>query len=124
MPEYNRTAEQQSMAEEERAQQNALIERVISNSSAPISYGGNQAYYNPSTDSIRLPEIESFKSMQDYYATALHEIAHSTGHESRLNRDIKNTFGTQKYAKEELESRVGKCFHATRYGLAHRRQAF
>lgn len=117
MPEYKKTAEQQSMAEEERAQQNAVIERVISNSSAPIFYGGNQAYYNPGTDSIRLPEIENFKSMQDYYATALHEIAHSTGHESRLNRDIKNTFGTQKYAKEELRAELASIFMQIDMGL-------
>lgn len=117
MPEYKRTAEQQSMAEEERAQQNSVIERVISNSSAPIFYGGNQAYYNPGTDSIRLPEIENFKSMQDYYATALHEIAHSTGHESRLNRDIKNTFGTEKYAKEELRAELASIFMQIDMGL-------
>lgn len=118
MPEYKRTAEQQSMAEEERAQQNALIERVIRNSSAPISYGGNRAYYSPSDDAIRLPEIENFKSMQDYYATALHEIAHSTGHKSRLNRDIENTFGTHKYAKEELRAELASIFMQIDMGLS------
>ncbi len=118
MPEYKRTAEQQSMAEEERAQQNALIERVIRNSSAPISYGGNRAYYSPSEDAIRLPEIENFKSMQDYYATALHEIAHSTGHKSRLNRDIENTFGTHKYAKEELRAELASIFMQIDMGLS------
>lgn len=118
MPEYKRTAEEQSMAEEERAHQNALIERVISNSSAPISYGGNQAYYSPSTDSIRLPEIKHFKTMQDYYATALHEIAHSTGHQSRLNRDLQTTFGTQKYAKEELRAELASIFMQIDMGVS------
>lgn len=118
MPEYKRTAEEQSMAEEERAQQNALIERVISNSAAPIVYGGNNAYYSPTEDKIKLPEIKQFKTMQDYYATALHEIAHSTGHQSRMNRDLQTTFGTQKYAKEELRAELASIFMQIDMGIS------
>ncbi|MDE6059371.1 MAG: ssDNA-binding domain-containing protein [Clostridia bacterium] len=105
------------MAAEERARQNALIEQVIKNSAAPISYGGSKAYYSPSLDEIHLPKIEDFKSMQDYYATALHEIAHSTGHESRLNRDLKGIFGTEDYAKEELRAELASVFMQTELGI-------
>jgi antirestriction protein ArdC len=48
--------------------------------------GINAAFYKPSTDSIVLPMIEQFESAVEYYTVAFHEAAHSTGHESRLNR--------------------------------------
>lgn len=106
------------MSEEERARQNALIEQVIANSAAPIYYdGGNRAYYSPGRDSIHLPKIEAFHTMQDYYATALHEIAHSTGHESRLNR-----FGTANdvgsYAIEELRAELASTFMQRELGIS------
>ncbi len=106
------------MAAEERAHQNALIERVISNSAAPITYGGSRAYYSPSLDEIHLPKIEDFKTMQDYYATALHEIAHSTGHESRLNRNLQGSFERQEYAQEELRAELASVFMQTELGIS------
>ena len=118
MPEYA-VGQTPEMAEEERARQNALIERVIANSAAPVLHdGGSRAYYAPLTDSIHLPEIKDFKTMQDYYATALHEIAHSTGHESRLNRNILNSFGTADYAKEELRAELASVFMQTELGIS------
>lgn len=99
------------MPAEERARQNAAIENIIANSSAPISFdGGNNAYYELNSDSIHLPEISRFKTMQDYYATALHEIAHSTGHASRLNRNMSGDFGKGEYAKEELRAELASVF--------------
>lgn len=118
MPVYD-IGQTPEMAAEERARQNALIERVIANSEAPVLYdGGSRAYYAPLTDSIHLPEIKAFKTMQDYYATALHEIAHSTGHESRLNRNILNAFGTADYAKEELRAELASVFMQTELGIS------
>lgn len=106
------------MSEEERANQNELIEMIIANSAAPVNYdGGSRAYYQPSTDSIHLPTIENFHSMQDYYATALHEIAHSTGHESRLNRDLSGGFGSQSYAVEELRAELACVFMQIEHGI-------
>lgn len=112
-----RTDKLPEMSEEERSRQNLLIEQVISNSAAPIYYdGGDRAYYSPGLDSIHLPKIGAFHSMQDYYATALHEIAHSTGHESRLNR-----FGTEKgvdsYAIEELRAELASTFMQRDFGI-------
>jgi len=88
------------MSDEERAKQSELIETVIGNSAAPVIYGGGQAYYNFEKDEIHLPNISDFKSMQDYYATALHEIAHSTGHSTRLSRKQEGEFGSEDYAAE------------------------
>ncbi len=58
--------------------------------------------YKPSIDLIKLPLKEQYENKERYYATALHERFHWTGHKSRLDRDLDNSFGTEKYAKEEL----------------------
>lgn len=116
MPEYS--IEALSMNEEERERQNAIIEQIIANSEAPVNYdGGNSAYYSLQEDSIHLPEINVFKTMQDYYATALHEISHSTGHEKRLNRNMFNAFGSEEYAKEELRAELASVFLQLDYGI-------
>jgi antirestriction protein ArdC len=62
----------------------------------------NQAYYRPSTDQVVLPQLEQYGKAEDFYRVAFHELAHSTGHESRIGRGLKNGFGSEKYAKEEL----------------------
>lgn len=114
-----RDIESLKMSEEERANQNAIIETIIANSAAPVKYdGGNRAYYSPSTDDIHLPAIEAFNSMQDYYATALHEIAHSTGHVSRLNRPLDGFMDNPKsYAIEELRAELAGVFMQTEHGI-------
>ena len=118
LPEYE-LIQTPEMAVEERARQNDLIETVIANSEAPVYYdGGNRAYYSPMSDSIHLPEIKDFKTMQDYYATALHEIAHSTGHESRLNRSLKGIFGSPDYAREELRAELASVFIQTELSIS------
>jgi antirestriction protein ArdC len=81
---------------------------------ARIQFGGNRAFYVPSLDYIQLPERDQFKSTPDYYATALHELSHWTGHESRLDRDFSGRFGNEAYAFEELVAELGSamlCAH-------------
>lgn len=77
---------------------------------AKIVYGGSQAFYKSSTDEVHLPSREDFKSMQEFYSTALHEIGHSTGHKSRLNRDLSGGFGSETYALEELRAEIASIF--------------
>lgn len=69
---------------------------------------GDEAYYSPSRDCIVLPLVEQFRSMGEFYSTAFHEITHSTGHRTRLNR-LKATahFGNAEYSKEELTAEIG-----------------
>lgn len=71
---------------------------------------GNRAFYRPSTDSITLPLIEQFPDTAEYYSTAFHEAAHSTGHKSRLNRitDVA-AFGSEDYSKEELCAEISSA---------------
>lgn len=69
-----------------------------------VTYGGNRACYSPIADTVTVPQLNRFESAGEYYSALFHELAHSTGHESRLNRpDFKySVFGTELYAKEEL----------------------
>lgn len=67
----------------------------------------DEAYYAPSLDRVVLPTTDQFSSTAEYYSTAFHELAHSTGHQSRLNR-LKATahFGSESYSKEELVAEI------------------
>ena len=84
----------------------ARAEGIIKESGADISYGGDRAFYSMSTDKIQLPEREYFKSEGDFYATSIHELSHWTGHESRLDRELGNKFGSPEYAREELRAEI------------------
>lgn len=69
---------------------------------------GNRAFYRPSTDSITLPLMAQFKDTAEYYSTLFHEMTHSTGHHSRLDRLTKvAAFGSEDYSKEELIAEIG-----------------
>lgn len=76
-----------------------------------------EAYYSPSKDEIVLPIREAFKSEEAFMRTTLHEMCHSTGHESRLNRDQTGHFGTPSYAREELIAELGSLFTETSLGF-------
>ncbi len=84
-------------------------ETLLQASGANIEHrGGNRAFYRPSQDLIVLPKQEQFHSPEAYYSTALHELGHWTGHESRLDRAelMKGGFGSPEYAKEELRAEM------------------
>ncbi len=89
------------------------------------------AYYSPSKDIVVLPTKaqfrlhpdnpeECFKDGQEYYGTALHEMAHSTGHPSRLNRLDNSRFGSPEYAKEELVAELTSAMVGTSLGFDRR----
>lgn len=95
-----------------------LAETLKASSECPIiELVQDGAFYSPLKDTITLPPKESFISMQEYIATMSHEMAHSTGHESRLNRPLMNAFGTEDYAKEELRAELGSVFIQSELGL-------
>lgn len=85
---------------------------------AIIKHGGDRAYYHTGTDSITLPFQDQFKSVDDYYATALHELTHWTGHSSRTAREYGKRFGDQAYAREELVAEMGAAFLCAKTGIA------
>ena len=89
-------------------------EQFIASIGADIRHGGNRAFYTSKDDYIQLPEKADFHSNADYYATALHELSHWTGSESRLNRQFGKKFGDNAYAFEELVAELGAamlCAH-------------
>lgn len=81
-----------------------------------------KAYYVPSRDEIHLPNRRTFSTLSGFWGTAMHELSHWTGYESRLNRDIQNYFGSQKYAREELVAEVSSWLLAVTLGTPHEPQ--
>jgi antirestriction protein ArdC len=98
-------------------------ERIVASYPKPPSIsedGRGAAYYRPSTDSIHMPEQETFDSEAHYYATLFHEMTHSTGHESRLARTgVTNRirYGSHEYSQEELVAEMGAAFLAAEAGI-------
>ena len=93
----------------ERKLENSM-KKMLEAMGVKLSEGGDTACYVPSADIIRMPFYENFKDNYSYMATLLHEAAHATGHETRLNRNISNTFGTPDYAREELRAEISSAF--------------
>lgn len=77
----------------------------------------NEAYYSPSEDYVRVPVIDQFDNVAEYYSTVFHEFTHSTGHPNRLDRLTKTHFGSSKYAKEELVAEMGAAFALATIGI-------
>ena len=78
-----------------------------------ICHTGDQAFYNPTKDIITMPSREIFHNDEAYYHTLFHELAHSTGHQKRLNRkDLvqSDSFGSESYSREELTAELTAAF--------------
>ena len=78
-----------------------------------------RAYYRPSTDSVHMPARSHFVDASHYYSTLFHELIHSTGHESRLNRTFGDRFGDELYSKEELVAEMGAAYLCAIAGIAN-----
>lgn len=98
-------------------------ESLLTHSGATITHDqADRAFYNRARDAIHLPRREAFKDAGNYYGTALHELAHWTGHPSRLDRLTLNAsyqFGDVNYAKEELRAELASVFLAAERGIPH-----
>lgn len=81
---------------------------------ADIQHGSSRACFIPSIDKIHLPNKVDFNTIPDYYATALHELTHWTGHKDRLARNFNGRFGDEAYAFEELVAELGAAFLCAR----------
>ena len=97
------------------------VEALVKESNADITHNrlAESGSYSPSADRIEMPEKDQFRDADKYYSTLLHELSHWTGHESRLNRELKNSFGTPEYAKEELRAEIGSCILCMMLGMPH-----
>lgn len=107
-------------AEGPEPERHARAEAILANSGAKISHvEGNSAYYMPGNDSITLPMRQQFTSSDAFYATALHELGHWTGHASRLDRDLSHPFGSEGYAREELRAEIASLMLGERLEIGH-----
>jgi len=93
-------------------------DQVLASCGADIIEQGSKAFYRPSTDEIHLPTRDRFDRPESFYAVALHEATHSTGHLSRLARNFDGRFGDESYAFEELIAELGASFLCADLGLA------
>ena len=85
---------------------------------------GDRAFYSAHVDAVTLPKPGQFPDATSYYHTANHELGHATGHESRMNREtlnegVKQGFGSEAYAREELRAEIAAMMTNTRLGLGH-----
>jgi antirestriction protein ArdC len=99
-------------------------ERIIADmpNRPEIQYTGSKAFYSSLTDCITLPPRELFTSAEEFYATALHEIVHSSGSEKRLAREgicEAAPFGSPVYSKEELVAEFGAAYLCAEAGISN-----
>ena len=75
-----------------------------------VQFGGDRAFYSPSSDSIQMPPFVQFKSPAKFYSVLSHEYCHWSGALFRLNRDLSGRFGDESYSFEELIAELGAAF--------------
>jgi antirestriction protein ArdC len=100
-------------------------ERVVNawTTKPSIRHGGDCASYHKLQDCIRMPMIVDFDSIEEYHSTLFHELVHSTGHPTRLNRSTlmdAETFGDNNYSREELIAEMGAAFLCGITGIENR----
>lgn len=96
------------------------IVKGMQNDGLNIQYTGVQPCYIPSWDTVQIPDIGNFESTDSYYSSLFHEIAHSTGHESRLKRAGVSNIDTgdkHQYSYEELVAEIGAAFLMAETGM-------
>ena len=94
------------------------LQEYLKRESIKLSHGGDSAYYAPMQDSITMPHESAFENSGYYNAVLAHEIIHSTGHKTRLNRLEKSAaFGSGSYAFEELVAEIGACYLCATMGI-------
>lgn len=95
-----------------------IADQLIASSECPVKEEPQgQAYYSPKRDQIVLPLRDTFINQEAFATTLIHEMVHSTGHQSRLARSLLNKFGTSEYALEELRAELGAFFMGTDLGI-------
>lgn len=83
-----------------------------------VSYGADDAFFDPISDKVFIPSFSAFRSAESYYAVLAHELTHWTGTKARLDRDLSGRFGSEAYAMEELVAELGAAFTVGHLGLS------
>jgi antirestriction protein ArdC len=93
------------------------VEAMIKATGITFHIGGNRAFYAPAEDYVQVPPPQAYFEPINWHRTALHELSHATGHRSRLNRDLSGSYGTGKYAFEELVAELSAAFGCASLGI-------
>ena len=94
------------------------VEALIAATGIDFRIGGNRAFYVPAHDYVQVPPPQAYFEPINWHRTALHEMGHATGHASRLGRDFSGSFGSKKYAFEELIAEINAAFCCASLGIA------
>ena len=94
-----------------------LADDFLHSTGADIRVGHGEAFYVPSRDFISMPAFAAFKGADHFYNVTFHELGHWSGHKSRLDRDLKNRFGSRSYAAEELIAELSAAFLCAEFGF-------
>ena len=106
-----------AVAELPPVERDAAAEKFFAAQECRVEYGSNRAAYSPALDLIVMPPAEAFRDMVSFYGTLAHEHVHSTGHASRLARELSGRFGSDAYAAEELVAELGAAFTCALLGF-------
>ncbi|WP_024520669.1 zincin-like metallopeptidase domain-containing protein [Bradyrhizobium sp. Tv2a-2] len=93
------------------------VEALIKATRITFRIGGDRAFYAPVEDYVQVPPPQAYFEPINWHRTALHELGHATGHRSRLNRDQSGSYGTKKYAFEELVAELTAAFGCASLGI-------
>lgn len=93
------------------------VEAMIKATGIDFRIGGNRAFYMPAEDYVQVPPPAAYFEPINWHRTALHELGHASGHPSRLNRDLGGSYGTKKYAFEELIAELCAAFSCASLGI-------
>jgi antirestriction protein ArdC len=95
----------------------STVEALIKASGITFHIGGDRAFYAPAEDYVQVPPPQAYFEPINWHRTALHELGHATGHRSRLNRDQSGSYGSKKYAFEELVAELSAAFGCASLGI-------
>ena len=93
------------------------VKALIQATGIDFRIGGDRAFYVPAHDYVQVPPPQAYFESINWHRTALHELGHATGHPARLNRDFSGSFGTKKYAFEELVAEINAAFCCASLGI-------
>jgi antirestriction protein ArdC len=85
-------------------------EALIRATGVDFRIGGERAFYEPRHDFVQVPPPQAYFEPINWHRTALHEVSHASGHPTRLNRDLSGSFGSKKYACEELIAEISAAY--------------
>jgi antirestriction protein ArdC len=94
-----------------------IADEFLAVTKADIREGAGEAYYAAGADFVSMPAFEAFRSRDQFYATAFHELGHWTGHKSRLDRTFGQRFGDRAYAAEELVAELCSAFLCAEFSI-------